>query len=66
MKKTDKMLVELQKLYTKRSALDTQIQGMEASLIAELKAKSAAPAAEKPEEKPKAKNPAASKKPAKQ
>ena len=74
MKKIDKMFADLQKLYAKRSALDTQIQGIEASLIAEVKAmpKPVAapmekPATEKPTaaEKPKAKKPAAPKKPAK-
>ena len=70
MKRIDKMFADLQKLYVKRSALDTQIQGIEASLIAELKAaaRPAAPAAEKPAaaaKKPAAEKPAAPKKPAK-
>ena len=70
MKRIDKMFADLQKLYAKRSALDTQIQGIEASLIAEVKASSrpAAPAAEKPAKEPAAKKPAAAaapKKPAK-
>ena len=72
MKKIDKMFADLQKLYAKRSALDTQIQGIEASLIAEVKAtpKPVAapvekPAKEKPPAKPAAKKTAAPKKPAK-
>ena len=46
MKRIDKMFADLQKLYAKRSALDTEIQGIEASLVAEVKAapKPAAPA----------------------
>ena len=67
MKRIDKMFADLQKLYAKRSALDTQIQGIEASLIAEIKATSrpAAPAAEKPApEKPAAAKKPAAKKPA--
>jgi len=60
MKRIDKMLADLQKLYSKRSAIDTQIQGIEESLIAEVKAtsKSAIPpkptaqAAPKKSEKP--------------
>jgi len=70
MKRIDKMFLDLQNLYVKRSALDTQIQGIEASLVAEMKAVSrpaAAPAAEKPavKEKPIAKKPVAPKTPAK-
>ena len=40
------MFEDLQKPYAKRSALDTQIQGIEAALVAEVKAtsKSAIPA----------------------
>jgi len=60
MKRVDKIFADLQKLYVKRSALDTQIQGLEASLIAELKATSRPPAAAAPAEKA----PAAAKKPA--
>jgi len=69
MKRIDKMFSDLQNLYSKRSALDTQIQGIEASLVAEMKAVSrpvAAAPAEKPavvKEKPAAKKPAAPKKP---
>ena len=62
------MFADLQKLYAKRSALDTEIQGIEASLIAEVKAtpKPVAAPVEKPaKEKPEAKKPAAAKKPAK-
>jgi len=66
MKRIDKMFADLQKLYAKRSALDTQIQGIEASLIAEVKATSrpAAAPAEKPAKAAAAKKPAAPKKPA--
>ena len=64
MKKIDKMFADLQKLYAKRSAVDTQIQGIEASLIAEVKASPKPVAA--PGEKPaKGKPPAAEKPPAK-
>ena len=70
MKRIDKMFADLQKLYAKRSALDTEIQGIEASLVAEVKAapKPAAPAG-KPakdakEKPPAAKKPVAEKKPA--
>ena len=70
MKRIDKMFLDLQNLYVKRSALDTQIQGIEASLVAEMKAVSRPPAAEKPaaptaKEKPVTKKPAAPKAPAK-
>jgi len=67
MKRIDKMFLDLQKLYAKRSALDTQIQGIEASLIAEVKAtaRPAAPAEKPAKEKPAAKKPAAPTKPAK-
>ena len=74
MKRIDKMFADLQKLYAKRSAVDTEIQGIEASLIAEVKvapkptaAPAEKPAKEKPPatEKPAAKKPAAQKKPAK-
>jgi len=60
MKRIDKMFADLQKLQAKRSSLDTQIQGLEASLIAELKATSrpAAPAEKPAPEKPAAKKPA--------
>jgi len=60
MKRIDKMFADLQKLYAKRSSLDTQIQGIEASLIAEVKATSRPAAAPAPAEKPAA----AAKKPA--
>jgi len=63
MTRIDKMITDLQKLYAKRSALDTQIQGIEMSLVAEVKVKPAAAPAEKPAA---AKKPAAApKKPAK-
>ena len=73
MTRIDRMIADLQKMYAKRSALDTQIQGIEASLIAEVKAASRPaaqaekPAKEKPAaaKKPAAKKPAAVKKPAK-
>jgi len=55
MKRIDKMFADLQKLYAKRSSLDTQIQGLEAALIAEVKVASrpaAAPAEKAPKEKP--------------
>ena len=75
MTRIDRMISDLQKLYAKRSAVDTQIQGIEAALIAEAKtatrpaapaAKPEKPAAEKPAKKPAAeKKPAAPKKPAK-
>ena len=59
MKRIDKMFSDLQKLYAKRSALDTQIQSIEASLIAEAKtiSKPTVAAVEKPgtKEKPVAK-----------
>ena len=61
MKRIDKMFADLQKLYSKRSALDTQIQGLEASLIAEVKAASRPAPAVEP-----AKKAAAEKKPSKQ
>ena len=67
MKRIDKMFADLQKLYSKRSALDTQIQGIEAALIAEVKATpkpTAAPAA-KPAKGKEAKKPAEAKKPVK-
>jgi len=67
MKRIDKMFADLQKLYSKRSALDAQIQGVEASLIAEVKAtpKPAASPAEKPaKEKPPVAAKPATKKPA--
>ena len=64
MKRIDKMFADLQKLYAKRSAVDTQIQGLEAALIAEVKVVSRPAAA--PAEKPaKTKPAAAPKKPAK-
>ena len=63
------MFADLQKLYAKRSALDTEIQGIEASLIAEVKATpkpvAAAPVEKPAKKKPEAKKPAAAKKPAK-
>ena len=67
MKRIDKVFADLQKLYAKRSALDTQIQGLEASLIAEVKAtpKPVVAPAEKPAKGKEAKKPAAAKKPAK-
>ena len=70
MKRIDKMFADLQKLYAKRSSLDTQIQGIEASLIAEAKALSrpAQPPAGEPfaAKKPVAeKKPTPAKKPAK-
>ena len=68
MTRIDRMISDLQKLYAKRSAVDTQIQGVEAALIAEAKtaSRSAAPAAkaEKPAAEKAAKKPAAEKKPA--
>ena len=71
MAKVDQVVSALQKLYSKRNALDKQIQDAEKKLIAEAKgaAKSAAkkPAAKKPAKKPAAKKPAkkpAAKKPA--
>ena len=67
MKRIDKVFADLQKLYAKRSALDTQIQGLEASLLAEVKAtpKPAASPAEKPAKGKEVKKPAAATKPAK-
>ncbi|MCL2231674.1 MAG: hypothetical protein FWB99_01185 [Treponema sp.] len=72
MTRIDRMISDLQKLYAKRSAVDTQIQGVEAALIAEATtaarpaAKAEKPAAEKAAKKPAAeKKPAAAKKPAK-
>jgi len=44
MTRLERMVSDLQKLYSKRSALDTQIQGIEMGLLAEVKAKPAAPA----------------------
>jgi len=66
MTRIDRMISELQKLYAKRSAVDTQIQGIEASLIAEVKTTSrpAAPSEKPAAEKAAAKKPAAEKKPA--
>jgi len=64
MKRIDKMFADLQKLYAKRSALDTQIQGLEASLVAEAKA-TTRPAPTPAAGEPAAKKPAAEKKPAK-
>ena len=65
MKRIDKILADLQKLYTKRSALDKQIQGAEASLIVEVKAAyklASAPAGKPAKKKSEAKKPAAAKK----
>ena len=73
MTRIDRMIADLQKLYAKRSALDTQIQGIEMSLVAEVKTytkpsvlatkPAAKPAAKKTEaKKPEAKKPAAAKK----
>jgi len=60
MAKVDQIAVTLQKLHSKRSALDKQIADTEKKLVAEAKvaAKPAAPA-----KKPAAKKPAAKKKP---
>ena len=60
MAKVDQMVIGLQKLYAKRSALDKQIIDAEKKLAAEAKvaAKPAAPA-KKPAAKPAAKKPAA-------
>ena len=63
MKRIDKIFADLQKLYAKRSALDTQIQGLEASLVAEAKA-APKPMTAAPVEKP-TKEKSAAKKPAK-
>jgi len=67
MTRIDRMITDLQKLYAKRSALDTQIQGIEASLVFEAKATSRSALAEKPPaaKKPEAKKSAAPKKPTK-
>jgi len=58
-KKLEKILSDLQKLYVKRAALDKQIAATEQKLIAESKAASKAtgqgakkPAAKKPAKKP--------------
>jgi len=64
MKRIDKMFADLQKLYAKRSALDTQIQGLEAALVAEIKVVSR-PAAAPAEKAAKEKVAPATKKPAK-
>jgi len=63
MKRVDKIITDLQKLYAKRSALDTQIQGIQMTLAAEVKNAPKPAAAEKPPAA--AKKPAAPKKPAK-
>ena len=54
MKKLDKMFAGLQILYAKRSVLDTQIQGLEASLVADVAVtvKPATTSAEKPAKNP--------------
>jgi len=62
MKRIDKMFLDLQNLYAKRSALDTQIQGIEASLVAEMKAVSRPAATAAPAEKPAVKEKPAAKK----
>ena len=71
MTRIDRMIADLQKLYAKRSAVDTQIQGVDAALIAEAKTatRPAAPAAAKAEkpaaaEKSAKEKPSAAKKPA--
>ena len=62
MKRIDRMMEDLQKLNAKRSALDTQILGIQALLIAEIKSKLAsAPAEKPPTKKPEEKKPAAKK-----
>jgi len=67
MTRIERMISDLQKLYAKRSALDTQIQGIEMSLVAEVKAATRpVPSAEKlAAKKAEAKKPAAAPKPKK-
>ena len=63
MGKVDQIVTALQKLYSKRSALDKQIVEAEKKLTAEVKAaaKPAAPAKKPAAKKPAAKKPAAAK-----
>ena len=67
MAKLDQLVSSLQKLYTKRGALDKQIADAEKKLAVEAKAaaKSAAPAKKPAAKKPAAKKPAARKSAAK-
>ena len=66
MAKVDQLVSTLQKLYSKRSALDKQIADSEKKLVAEAKvASKPAPAKKAAAKKAAAKKPAASKAPAK-